>query len=92
MSCIDLIFCTNINVISKHGLDASIFEKCHHIVSFGKVDIRVPLPPAYVHKVWQMQMLKISKKQYPVLIGIKHLKIFRSLQKRNFERNLIKYF
>ena len=28
MSCIDLIFCTNINVISKHGVDVSIFDKC----------------------------------------------------------------
>ena len=52
MSCIDLIFCTNTNVISKHGVDVSIFEKCHHNIIFGKIDIRVPLPPAYVHEVW----------------------------------------
>ena len=51
-SCIDIIFCTNKNVISKHGVDVSIFEKCHHNIIFGKIDIRVPLPPAYVCKVW----------------------------------------
>ena len=28
-SCIDLIFCTNQNVI-KHVVDASLFDKCHH--------------------------------------------------------------
>ena len=52
MSCIDLIFCTNTNVISKHGVDVSIFEKCHCNIVFGKIDIRVPLPPVYLHEVW----------------------------------------
>ena len=46
MSCIDLVFCTNANIISKHGVDVSIFEKCHHNTIFGKINIRVPLPSA----------------------------------------------
>ena len=52
MSYINLVFCTNTNVISKHGVDVSIFEKCHHNIIFGKIDIRVPFLPAYVHEVW----------------------------------------
>ena len=52
MSWIDLKFCTNTNVISKHGIDVSIFEKCHHNIIFGKIDIRVPHPPPYVREVW----------------------------------------
>ena len=48
MSCIDLIFCTNQSVISNHGVDVSIFDKCHHNIIYGKINIRVPLPPAYV--------------------------------------------
>ena len=52
MSCIDLIFCTNTNIIFKHGVDVSIFEKCHHNIIFGKIEISVPLPPAYVREVW----------------------------------------
>ena len=35
-SCIDLIFCTNLNVISKYGVGASLFDKCHHNVIYGK--------------------------------------------------------
>ena len=50
MSCIDLIFCTNQSVISNHGVDVSIFDKCHHNIIYGKINIRVPLPPAYVRK------------------------------------------
>ena len=52
MSCIDLIFCTNTNVISKHGFDVSVFEKCHHNFILGKIDIRVPLQSVYVREVW----------------------------------------
>ena len=52
MSCIDLIFCTNTNVMAKHGVDVSSFEKCHHNIIFGKTDIHVPLPPPYVREVW----------------------------------------
>ena len=51
MSCIDLIFCTNLNVISKHGVDVSIFDKCHNDIIYGKINIHVPLPPIYVCEV-----------------------------------------
>ena len=48
MSCIDLIFCTNQSVISNHGVDVSIFDKCHHNIIYGKINICVPLPPTCV--------------------------------------------
>ena len=52
MLCIDLIFCTNQNIISRYGVDASIFNKCHHNIINGKIDIRVSLPPKCVREVW----------------------------------------
>ena len=52
MSCIDLTFSTNQNLISKYGVDASIFDKCHHNIIYGKIDIHVPLPPKYVREIW----------------------------------------
>ena len=66
MSCI--IFCTDQNVISKYGVDASIFEKCHHNI-YGKIDIRIPLPPKYVREVWDyskadVQNIKKSIKEF----------------------------
>ena len=51
MSCIDLIFCANQSVISNHGVDVSISDKSHHDVIYGKINIRVPLPPTYVREV-----------------------------------------
>ena len=52
MSCMDLLFCTNQNAVSNYGADVSIFDKCHHNVIFGKINIRVPLTPVYAREVW----------------------------------------
>ena len=60
MSCIDLIFCTNQSVISNHGVDVSIFDKCHHNIIYGKINIRVPLPPRYVREVRDYQKANIK--------------------------------
>ena len=61
MSCIDLIFCTSLNVISKHGVDVTIFDKWHHDIIYGKINIRVPLPPTYVREVWKANVENIKK-------------------------------
>ena len=50
-SCIDLIFCTNQNTISKYGADASLFDKCHHNVIYGMTNIHAPLPPVFIGEV-----------------------------------------
>ena len=55
MPCIDLIFCTNQIVISNHGVDVSIFDKCHHNIIYGKINIRVPLPQTYMRAVWDYE-------------------------------------
>ena len=60
MSCIDLVFCTNLNVISKHGVDVIIFDKCHHDIIYGKINIRVPLPPTYVREVWDYRKANVD--------------------------------
>ena len=59
-SCIDLIFCTNKNIISNYGVDVSIFEKYHHNIIFGKINISVPLPPVYVREVWDYSKANVE--------------------------------
>ena len=51
-SCTDLIFCNNLNLFSNYGVDLSLFEKCHHNIIFGKINIRILLPPSQVRQVW----------------------------------------
>ena len=60
MSYIDLMFCTNQNVISNYGIHVSMFKKCHHNIIHGKIDIRVPLPPVYVCEVWDYNKTNVE--------------------------------
>ena len=60
MSCIDLIFCTNLNVISKHNVDVSAFDKCHHDIIYGKINNGVNLPPIYVREVWNYRRTNVE--------------------------------
>ena len=48
-SCIDLIFCNILSIISNYGVDLSIFEKCHHNIILGKINIRIS--PSNVREV-----------------------------------------
>ena len=77
-SCIDLIFCTNQNVISKYGVDASLFDKCHHNVIYGKINIRVPLPPVIIREVWNYSKADVQNIQKAIL-GFNWRKAFESL-------------
>ena len=60
MSCIDLIFCTNLNVISKHSVDVWTFDKCHHDIIYGKINNGVNLPPIYVREVWNYKRTNVE--------------------------------
>ena len=60
MSCIHLIFCTNKNIISNHGVDVTIFEKCHHNIIYGKINFQVSPPPVYIREVWDYNKANIE--------------------------------
>ena len=60
VSCIDLIFYTNKNINSNHGINVTIFEKCHRNIIYGKNNIRVLLPPVYIRKVWDYSKTNIE--------------------------------
>ena len=46
--------------ILNHGVDATIFVKCHHNIIYGKINIRVPLPPVYIREVWDYSKANIE--------------------------------
>ena len=51
-SCIDLIFSSNVSFIRNYGIEQSIYEKCHHNITYGTLDFNVPLPPLYYREIW----------------------------------------
>ena len=52
------------------------FGKCYQNIIYGKINIRVPLPPIYIREpgIMEKQVLRILRKQYLTSIGIKPLK------------------
>ena len=57
-SCIDLIFTSNPSFISAFS---SLYEKCHHNLIYGKINLNVPLPPPYMRKGLGLEKCKGRK-------------------------------
>ena len=77
------------NVISEHGIDVTVFDKFHHDIIYGKINIRVSLPQS---EITIRQMLKILKKQYLTLIGIKFENLFIDEKVAFLRQNLLNIF
>ena len=52
VSCIDLIFTSNANLINSSGVEMSLFEKCHHNIVYNKIDFKITTPPPNMREVW----------------------------------------
>ena len=65
LSCIDLIFTSNPNLISSSDVEMSLFEECHHNIMYSKIDFKIPSPPlglqkCLVHKVSNVMFLVLT--------------------------------
>ena len=52
LSCIELIFTSNPNLINSSGVEMSLFEKYHHNIVYGKIDFQIAILPLYMREVW----------------------------------------
>ena len=55
-SCIDLIFTSEPNLITKSGIHASLFERCHHQIIYTKINFKIHFPPPYERLLWDYSM------------------------------------
>ena len=55
--------CNKMNIMSNYGVDLSIFKKRHQKIIFGKINIRIPLPPSYVREVWDYRKANVKSIQ-----------------------------
>ena len=65
-SCIDLILTSNPRFICAYGVELSLYEKCHHNLIYGKINLNVPLPPPYIREVWEYKNAKVENIQRSV--------------------------
>ena len=52
MSCIDLIFSSQPNLVMSSGINSSLYQNCHHQIIFSKFDLKVHYLPLYEREVW----------------------------------------
>ena len=60
LSCIDLIVTDQPNIILDSGTRASLDSTCHHQITYGKVNFRIPPPPPSERKIWHYQRADIT--------------------------------
>ena len=51
-SCIDLLFTTNSKFLCDVGVEQTIYNKYHHNIIYGSLNLNILLPPPYYREVW----------------------------------------
>ena len=51
-SCIDLLFTTNSKLLIDVGVEQAIYDKYHHNIIYGSLNLNIPLTPPYYREVW----------------------------------------
>ena len=62
-SCIDFIFPSNPSIIVDSGIEKSLCSSCHHDITYGKINFRVPLPPPHFRIIWSCKNADASSIQ-----------------------------
>ena len=59
-SCIDLLFCSQPNLVMESGVHPSLHTSCHHQIIYAKF-IKIYYPPPYEREIWHYEAAKIYK-------------------------------
>ena len=51
-TCIDLIFCSQPNLVSESGVLSSLHSNCHHQIIYAKFNLKIHYPPPYEREIW----------------------------------------
>ena len=54
--CIDLIFTSQPNLVTKSGVHSSLHTNCHHQITYVKFNSNVIYPPPYEREVWYYKL------------------------------------
>ena len=84
--CIDLILSSNVSFIRNYGIEQSVYEKYHHNMHM----VLLTSMYLYLHLIMETfgiiktQTLKVFKKQFQILIGLKHLETRTQMKTVNY--------
>ena len=55
VSCINLIFSSQTNLVMILGIHLSLHQNCHHQIIFAKFNLKVHYPPPYERELWHFK-------------------------------------
>ena len=93
-SCIDLLFCSQPNLVMESGIHPSLHPNCHHQIIYAKFKLKVYYPPPFEREVWHYQNVDSNaiKKQSQIFLEKEHLKTFLLMKKSLFLIKLSKTY
>ena len=51
-SCVDIIFTSQLSLITNSGVHSSLHPNCHHQIAFAKLNLHIIYPPPYIREIW----------------------------------------
>ena len=54
-SCIDLLFCSQPNLVMESGVHPSLHTSCHHQIIYAKFKLKIYYPPPYEREIWHYE-------------------------------------
>ena len=60
-SCIDVIFTQQPNLVTSNGLHPSLYNNCHHQITFAHINLLIEYPPPWHCLIWDYSNADIRK-------------------------------
>ena len=75
-SCIDLIFTSNPSFINASGIELSLYEKWHHNLIYGKINLNVPLLLPFSRENHCECYRKLASRLWPILFTLTYFFLY----------------
>ena len=81
LSCIELIFASQRNLVVESGVQSSLHQNCHNQIVFARFNLKIVFPPPYEREVWHFKKAKkkLIEKQSMVSNGKNRFKKWTSM-------------
>ena len=60
LSCLDLIFASQPNLVVESGVQSSLHQHCHHQIVFARFNLKIVFPSPYEREVWHFKKANVD--------------------------------
>ena len=93
-SCVDIIFTSQLNLITDSGVHSSLHSSCHNQIVFEKFNLHIVYSPPYLRGIWHYRETntRLIRRAIKDLIGKEHFRTQRLMKKLKFVIELFLIF